>query len=97
MHSRINAVQLKTRKSQTKAERFTVTNQDGYKKKFGKNVHEESDGVMRSEDENSKSSILEELSFSSEESTFESVPPQGKKQKVISALMHACPGTFRVV
>ena len=62
----------------TTAESFAGTNQDVYKEKSGKNVDKESDAIMRSEDENSKSGILEEVSFSSEESTFESVPPQGK-------------------
>ena len=65
----------------TKAESFTGPNQDGYKEKSGKIVDQERDGKIRSEDENSKSGILEEVSFSSEESTFESVPPQGKNER----------------
>ena len=51
-------------KKVTKAESFTGTNQDGYKEKSGKYVDKESDRIMRSEDENSKSGILEEVSFS---------------------------------
>ena len=44
-------------KKVTKTESFTGTNQDGYKEKSGKHVDKESDGIMRSEDEDSKSGI----------------------------------------
>ncbi|CAB3996192.1 Hypothetical predicted protein [Paramuricea clavata] len=51
---------------------------EGNKGKPGESVDKESDGEIVSEDEKSKSGVLEEVSFSSVESSSESVPVQEK-------------------
>jgi hypothetical protein len=54
---------------------------EGNKGKPGESVDKESDGEIVSEDEKSKSGVLEEVSFSSVESSLESVPVQEKSTR----------------
>ena len=65
----------------TSTKNLTDITQEGYREKLGESIDKESDEKILSEDEKSKSGILEEISFSSEESTFESVPAQEKNQR----------------